>query len=458
MPAVEQPGGEDNVHAVWRMAVARRVAGTYTGKPNIAALAVAGSVGAGLADRFSDLELDCYWVRPPTDADRLRPVKAVDGSLLALWDYDEDDEEWSEDYRVGELDITVSNFLVSSMERFLAEVVLETSTDPVKHMRLAAIQRSRPLIGAELMASWRARACAFPDELVTALVEQALTAEALRGWAAREALVSRGDDLAVTDLLARTGHAVVRTVLALNRVYLPHRQLKWQRNLITGLAVAPDRFAERLGSLSAGRAAEALRSAETLLAETAALAEAHSSADIGAFREALSERRQAVGPPGPVVVEEARPRIARRSARAIIIDDRARLVLIKRTKPGLAPYWTTAGGGVEESDASVEAAMRREIFEELGAEAAGAAQVFLACEQRPAGVQVQHFFVTRLVRLDLAARTGPEFLDPSRGAYDVDYVDLRGDALADIDLIPAQLKEFILVNRIALLAEVGLVP
>ena len=60
--------------------------------------------------------------------------------------------------------------------------------------------------------------------------------------------------------------------------------------------------------------------------------------------------------------------------------------------------------------------------------------------------------------IDLTVRTGPEFLDPSRGAYDVDYVDLRGDALADIDLKPAELKEFILANRAALLAEVGLAP
>ena len=297
MPAVEQPGGEDNVHAVWRMAVARRVAGTYTGKPNIAALAVAGSVGAGLADRFSDLELDCYWLRPPTDADRLRPVDAVGGSLLALWDYDEDDEEWSEDYRVGELDITVSNFLVSSMERFLAEVVLETSTDPVKHMRLAAIQRSRPLIGAELMASWRQRADAFPDTLVTALVEEALTPAALTGWAAREALVSRGDDLAASDLLTRAGHTVVRAVLALNRVYLPHRQLKWQHQLLTGLTVTPGRLAERLAALTTGPADLALEAAAALLAETAGLAEAHSGADIGAFREALGERRRPVDPP-----------------------------------------------------------------------------------------------------------------------------------------------------------------
>jgi hypothetical protein len=281
------------------MAVARRAAGAYAGNQDLAALAVAGSVGAGLADRFSDLELDCYWARPPTDADRLAPVDALGGELTALWDYDQDDEEWSEDYRVGELDITVSNFLVSSVERFLDDVVLRASTDPVRHMRLAALQRSRPLLGAEMMASWRARADAFPGRLVSALVEQALSPDVLGGWAAREALVSRGDGLAVSDLLTRAGHAVVRVVLALNHVYLPHRQLKWQRHLIAGLGLAPGRLAERLESMSACPPEEALQAAEALLAEIAALAGAHSGADISAFREALAERRQAVDPPCP---------------------------------------------------------------------------------------------------------------------------------------------------------------
>jgi hypothetical protein len=40
------------------MAVAERAAAVYAGNRKLAALAVAGSVGAGLADRFSDLELD----------------------------------------------------------------------------------------------------------------------------------------------------------------------------------------------------------------------------------------------------------------------------------------------------------------------------------------------------------------------------------------------------------------
>ena len=43
-------------------------------------------------------------------------------------------------------------------------------------------------------------------------------------------------------------------------------------------------------------------------------------------------------------------------------------MLIKRTKPNQRPYWTTPGGGIEESDESVEAALQREPIEELGAE------------------------------------------------------------------------------------------
>lgn len=155
----------------------------YAGNPKLAALAVAGSVGAGVADEFSDLELDCYWLDGPDDLDRAGPVRALGGELTALWDYDEDEEEWSEDYRLGELDVTVSNFLASTIDRFVDDVTLRADTDPVKHMRLAALQRSRVLVGAELMASWRARADGFPDrlELLTARPpEQALrVAEAL---------------------------------------------------------------------------------------------------------------------------------------------------------------------------------------------------------------------------------------------------------------------------------------
>jgi hypothetical protein len=258
---------------------------------------VAGSVGSGVADRFSDLELDCYWFSAPGDLDRTGPVGALGGELTALWDYDRDEEEWSEDYRLGELDITVSNFLTATVERFLDAVVRHADADPVKHMRLAALQRSRPLAGAELIASWRARADGSPDELTAAMVEQALDPQVLIGWAARDALARRGDDLAARDVLTRAGHAVVSVVLTVNRVYVPHRQLKWQRHLITGLDVVPERLAQRLELLARSGIAEALQAAESLLTDTLLLAQAHTGANIRSFREGLFERRRAVDPP-----------------------------------------------------------------------------------------------------------------------------------------------------------------
>lgn len=148
--------------------------------------------------------------------------------------------------------------------------------------------------------------------------------------------------------------------------------------------------------------------------------------------------------------------IIRRSARAIVIDDRARLVLLKRTRPGAEPYWTTPGGGVEAEDASVEAALVRELREELGAEVAALQQVLLASAPVSAGeMEVQHFFVCRLQNIDLGRRTGPEFNDSARGSYLVDRIALTGDDLGGLGLKPDELRAFIRANRAALLDEVA---
>jgi uncharacterized protein DUF4037 len=127
-----------------------------------------------------------------------------------------------------------------STEGFLDAVVDQADPDPVKHMRLAAIQRCQPLRGAELVRTWRARAEQYPDQLVDVMIERSLTAGTLAGWSARHALLDRGDGIAVHALLSRIEQAIFSTVLALNRVYEPHRVAKWQRHLLTGLDIASD--------------------------------------------------------------------------------------------------------------------------------------------------------------------------------------------------------------------------
>ncbi|GHH72992.1 hypothetical protein [Promicromonospora soli] len=67
---------------------------------------------------------------------------------------------------------------------------------------------------------------------------------------------------------------------------------------------------------------------------------------------------------------------------------------------------------------------------------------------------MHHYFLARVVSMDLALRSGPEFQEPTRGTYEVEHVDLRnGEALAGADLAPAASKAFIRTNRKAPLAE-----
>jgi hypothetical protein len=63
------------------------VAAVYAGNPKVAATAAAGSVGSGLADEWSDLELDVYWHAPPTDDDRRHPIDVLGGDIEQYWPY-----------------------------------------------------------------------------------------------------------------------------------------------------------------------------------------------------------------------------------------------------------------------------------------------------------------------------------------------------------------------------------
>ncbi|WP_133150859.1 NUDIX hydrolase, partial [Frankia canadensis] len=144
-------------------------------------------------------------------------------------------------------------------------------------------------------------------------------------------------------------------------------------------------------------------------------------------------------------------RVVRRTARAILIDPDGRLVLFRRTLPKRKPYWSTPGGGVDAGDDSIEAALHRELAEELGATVDRVQQVFLTSPPRGGGITVAHFFVCRLVSMDLSLRTGEEFTNPAKGRYDVDRIDLHGKKLSRYPLQPLEVKEFILANRQALL-------
>ncbi|MET7639304.1 NUDIX hydrolase [Streptomyces sp. NPDC005438] len=163
--------------------------------------------------------------------------------------------------------------------------------------------------------------------------------------------------------------------------------------------------------------------------------------------------------------------VVKRTARAILLDGPEptapfeedagwELVLIKRTKPGRAPYWITPGGGVEPEDSSVISGLHREVDEELGAKVTDVVPAFVDTvdypsavereaaapgETLPRGVKVQHFFVCRLASMDLGRRHGPEVEEPC-GRYEVVRVPFTRAGIASVDLVPTRLRDYLDAN------------
>jgi hypothetical protein len=281
-------------HAAWRLDVARRAAAVYASNPKVAAIAAAGSVGSGIADEWSDLELDVYWHAPPTDEDRRRPIDVLGGEIEQYWPYNEHEEEWSEEYSLGALGVGISSFVVESARRFIRRVTVDGDPATIAQIRVAAIRAGAPLTGVELLADWKQQTETYPDVLQRRMVERYLQPDRLAGWQLRDALVHRGDLLALHDVIGRAGRSVIGTLHGLNRVLLGNPLMKWERMTVAQFRLQPPDLPERLGATWAGDLGDRVRAMEGLLEDTVEIAERELGTSFDETRRVLDRRRPAL--------------------------------------------------------------------------------------------------------------------------------------------------------------------
>ncbi|MQY05395.1 NUDIX hydrolase [Actinomadura macrotermitis] len=130
----------------------------------------------------------------------------------------------------------------------------------------------------------------------------------------------------------------------------------------------------------------------------------------------------------------------RHCVRAVLLTPDGALLLIKRIRAGVAPYWVTVGGGIEPADAGPEDALRREVREEIAGEAVIGR---LLCTIAADGER-QDFYLATVGTWNFEDRTGPEFGQEGRGEYLLEEIPLTAEALDAIDLRP---REFATVLR-----------
>ena len=109
------------------------------------------------------------------------------------------------------------------------------------------VLRAVPLRSDGRLAEWQRQLAVYPDAAGDRLISTAV-----EGWSwppFHRALAARGESLALTSTLLGDVHAVLRLLFALNRLWDP--DWKWLHQQVGGLAVAPERLAERIDEIFA---------------------------------------------------------------------------------------------------------------------------------------------------------------------------------------------------------------
>jgi hypothetical protein len=252
-------------------ALARRIADAHLEETEPRAVLLVGSGAAGVADRYSDLDLILYY-------DELPDEEAIDRARDRLGGRDRrviharSDEGYAESFRLGGVECQLGFVPIPAWERELDRILAGEDLDSPLPKAVDGFLAGIPLHGAETIGRWRDRALAYPDELRRRIVEHHWRFFPL--WYFEEKLAARDAALWRQQVLLEAAFDLLAVLAALNRVYFSRFELKRLRALTARMAIAPADLAGRIERLFAVEPRSAGEELEALVRETQALVEA----------------------------------------------------------------------------------------------------------------------------------------------------------------------------------------
>jgi hypothetical protein len=281
-----------NEASAGRLALAQKLAPFYCTNPKVAAVAVAGSVVLGNADRFSDLDLAVFWEAAPTEQERRAIIKRTSGRHVQLLPYNNDEACWLDTYEVSGTAIDVRHGGVEAIGLLLTEVLEHADPSLSKQRHLATLLSALPLADSSaVLADWQSRAQFYPRELSLSIVRDHLRFRP--GWEL-EMLAERSELLALYEAFCIIEKQVLLVLMGLNRLYYPG--WRWVDRLMEQMHLAPPRLAARFKQLFGIVSIDPLASVyqlHDLIEETFRLVETHlSELDTTLARSRFQERRR----------------------------------------------------------------------------------------------------------------------------------------------------------------------
>ena len=292
---------EANPHVAWRLALGERIGRVYAAHPKMAAVVVAGSTGAGWADRHSDIELHTFWHEGPNDDERRQLALEAGGQDVEIFPYEED--EWGEELFVPvphspgqRIQVGFSQFLVSTLEGWLDEALVRHAVNVDHQLQIAAVQRSLVVSGHALIARWRERAADYPDGLRRAMVRSQLPFYGR--WYGVGMLADRDDAVMLNGIFHTVCGQLLVMLHGLNRVFIANPDHKWLSETADLFALKPPDLADRLRRVFRSPPTEGVAALQTLCEETIVIAQRELlDLDLQPYRRRLGNRRAVIDPP-----------------------------------------------------------------------------------------------------------------------------------------------------------------
>lgn len=245
---------------------------------------ITGSAGAGVADRFSDLDLMTYYDGAPAD-DMVRRWHSTLGvctvsAARTEWG-------WNGTFVLEGVECQVAAFEAQVVERDVEQLLSGIDPGhPGRQKTALGLLHGHVLRDDGLIANWRSRLCAFPDTLANAMASYHLTVFPI--WSYHEMISHRDAHLWATHELVEGAFHILGGLSAANRQYFTSFQSKRMRDHIAFFTRSPDDLARRLESLLDDDLGVAALSLRQLVLETVEIIESElPQVDTSAVRASL---------------------------------------------------------------------------------------------------------------------------------------------------------------------------
>lgn len=282
-----QGNGRVNGASRWRLALARQIAAIYAARPGVRMVLVGGSVAAGRADDYSDLDIAVYWEQVEADWLEEPPLATLGAERFTFVPTNEHGGRL-EQYFHGTLKIDVAGIPLAAWRELVDAVLERAEIDPAKQKALSGFLGAVPLHGAAEWRLRRERIARYPQPLAEAMARAHLFF--YPRWVPQRLALDRGELPDLYDLLCGMIRNLLALLAAVNRTYFATApELKWTEATLAAMPKTPPAAHARLSAVLAAPGEETLADFYSLIAETLALVEAElPGVDTSRSREILA--------------------------------------------------------------------------------------------------------------------------------------------------------------------------